>query len=163
MSYTILSLVLLAMAAQSTSRTPKLVMTGQIERVDTLAKSFEMKSQQEVNNQPAVTDGITIGTTIGKLPPTDNRTSTDSPGRTFPDGLPSTRPTFPNDTSRQPRPTIRTRVFIEESTVCKDRSKVILCGELKANDLLQVTGQERSDTRGFGFYATEIVRTRQVK
>lgn len=155
-----------AMAMQAVpAETPKLVAAGQISRVDKLTKSFEMKSQAEVNSQPNVLNGgITIGTTIGKTrtagPNEIQPPSLESPGRTFPGTNPRDRPTI-EDSDRQPRGTLRQMVFLTDKTVCKEGSKVILCDELRVSDFLQVTGDEKSDTRGRGIYATEIVRTRR--
>jgi hypothetical protein len=144
------------------AQTPKLVSVGQISRVDKLTKSFEMKSQSEVNRQPnPLEGGITIGTTIGKTRPGNpNDINLDSPGRTFPGTTPRDRPTLGDDRDQQPRGTFRQTVFVTDKTVCKERSKVILCDQLKVNDYLQVTGEEKNDTRGRGIYATEIVKTR---
>jgi hypothetical protein len=153
--------VLLLRAAQDTSR-PKLTVAGQIARVDSVVKSFELKSQQEVNNQPTLSDGITLGTKIGQTAP-GQRGSLD-PIDTSQPKLPANFPRHPTATDRtEPASSIRTAVFLTDTTVCKDGKKVILCGELKVNDLVQVTGDEKSGTRGFGVYATEVLRTKQVR
>jgi hypothetical protein len=162
---TLSSLLLLAALTLEAAppQTPKLVTTGQISRVDKPTKSFEMKSQAEVNQNPnPLGGGITIGTTIGSTGPFPRTAdpSTDSPGRTFPGGTPRQRPQLGDDPDRQPRGTFRQMVFLTDKTVCKDGSKVIICDELKVNDYLQVTGEDKNDTRGRGLYATEIVRRR---
>jgi hypothetical protein len=158
----VLSHGLLLRAAQDTAR-PKLTVVGQIARVDSLVKSLELKSQQEVNNQPSLTDGITLGTKIGQTAP-GQRGSLD-PINTSQPKLPANFPRRPTATDRTepPASSIRTTVFLMETTVCKDGKKAILCGELKVNDLVQVTGDEKSGTRGFGVYATEVLRTKQVR
>ena len=156
--------VLLLRAAQETSR-PKLTVAGQIARVDSVVKSFELKSQQEVRNQPSLSDGITLGTKIGQTAP-GQRGSLD-PIDTSQSKLPANFPRRPTATDRtdrtEPASSIRTTVFLTDTTVCKDGKKAILCGELKVNDLVQITGDEKSGTRGFGVYVTEVVRTRQVR
>jgi hypothetical protein len=147
----------------------KLITLGQISRVDKQTKSFELKSQAETNNrQDPLRGEITIGTTIGRTAPRTNdpfpRSDPGSggPGRTFPGSTPRERPPLGDDPDRQPRGTYRQMIFMTEKTVCKEqsKSKVILCDELKVNDYLRVTGEDKSDTRGRGIYATEIVRTR---
>jgi hypothetical protein len=157
----VVSHVLLLRAAQDTSR-PKLTVVGQIVRVDSVVKSFELKSQQEVNNQPTLSDGITLGTKIGQTAP-GQRGSLDPIDPSQPK-LPANFPRRPTATDRtEPASSIRTTVFLTDTTVCKDGKKAILCGELKVNDLMQVTGDEKSGTRGFGVYATEVLRTKQVR
>jgi hypothetical protein len=158
----VLSHGLLLRAAQDTAR-PKLTVAGQIARVDSVVKSFELKSQQEVNNQPTLSDGITLGTKIGQTAP-GQRGSLD-PIDTSQPKLPANFPRRPTATDRggDPGPAVRTTVFLTDTTVCKDGKKAILCGELKVNDLVQVTGDEKSGTRGFGVYATEVLRTKQVR
>ena len=157
----VVSPVLLLRAAQETSR-PKLTVAGQIARVVSVVKSFELKSQQEVNNQPTLSDGITLGTKIGQTAP-GQRGSLD-PIDTSQPKLPANFPRRPAATDRtEPDSSIRTTVFLTDTTVCKDGKKVILCGELKVNDLVQVTGDEKAGTRGFGVYATEVLRTKQVR
>jgi len=145
-------------------QTPKLVVVGQISRVDKQTKSFEMKSQQEVNNQSDVfSGGITIGTTIGTSAPAgragSGAPSLDNPARTFPGTTPRSRPTATNDPGRQPPGTFRTMIFVSDTTLCKDDSKVMICDELKVSDRLRVTGDEKNGTGGQGIYVTEIVRT----
>src|SRR5688500_8139242 len=99
---------------------PKVITLGQISRVDKQTKSFELKSQAEVNNNPNVFGGgITIGTTIGTTRP---RTTNDpfprpdpgseGTGRTFPGTTPRERPTLGDDPDRQPRGTFRQMVFL---------------------------------------------------
>jgi hypothetical protein len=158
------SAAILLWLATVAGQTPKLVTVGQISRVDKQTRSFEMKSQAEVNNQPDVfSGGISIGTTIGKTAPagkTDpNPPSLDNPARTFPGTTPRSLPTTTTDPGRQPEGTFRTMIFISDTTVCKDDAKAMLCDELKVNDRLRVTGDEKRGTRGAGIYATEIVRT----
>ncbi len=161
------SCTLLVFAAPEDPR-PKVVVVGQIARVDNPAKSFELKSQQEVNNQHDALDNldsVTIGGTIGKRAPAPGSVgpgspSIEGPGRTFPGNTPISRPTTGTDPDRRPPATIRTTVFLSDSTICKDRTKVFLCGELKLKDRLQVSGDEKTGPRGPGIYATEIIRTR---
>jgi hypothetical protein len=147
----VLSPVIL-LSAQDVPR-PKVVLSGQIARVDNALKLFELRSQQEVNNQPTLTDGITLGTTIGKTAPGS---------RNGIDPIESPRRPIVNEPAR-PVPAIRTTVFLTDTTVCKDGKKVILCSELKFNDLVLVSGDEKSGPRGFGVYATEIARTKQLR
>jgi hypothetical protein len=158
------SAAILFWLASAAAQTPKLVTVGQISRVDKQTRSFELKSQAEVNNQADVfSGGVTLGTTIGKTAPPGktepNPPSLDSPARTFPGVTPRSRPTTTTDPGRQPEGTFRTMIFVSDTTVCKDDAKVILCDELKVNDRLRVTGDEKRGTRGNGIYATEIVRT----
>src|SRR6516165_7571830 len=109
--------VLLLRAAQETSR-PKLTVAGQIARVDSVVKSFELKSQQEVNNQPNLSDGITLGTKIGQTAP-GQRGSLD-PIDTSQSKLPANFPRSPTATDRtEPASSIRTTVFLTDTTVCK--------------------------------------------
>jgi hypothetical protein len=169
MSASVLLVIVLALsempllrATQDTAR-PKLAIAGQVARVDTVLKSLEVKSQQEVNNQPTLADGITLGTRVGKTAP-GQRSSIDPIDTSQPE-LPANFPRRPtvNDRGQSPAPLPRTTVFLTDTTVCKDSKKAVLCGELKVNDLVQVTGDEKSGPRGFGVYATEVVRTKQIR
>jgi hypothetical protein len=149
-------------ASQDSAR-PKLTISGQIARVDTVLKSLEVKTQQEVNNQPTLADGITLGTRVGKTAP-GQRSSIDPIDTSQPE-LPANFPRRPtvNDRGQSPAPPLRTTVFLIDTTVCKDGKKAMLCGELKVNDLVLVTGDEKSGPRGYGVYASDVVRTKQIR
>jgi len=148
-------------ASQDTSR-PKLTVRGQIARMDTVLKSLELKSQQEVNNNPTVADGITLGTKVGRTAPGQRSSTVGDPIDTSQPKLPANGPYSVNDQGKR-FPAVRTAVFLTETTICKDGKKVILCSELKTNDSVQVTGDENSGPRGSGIYATEILRTKQLR
>src|SRR5215831_18487353 len=100
----------IAFSAQNAAR-PKVGLSGQIAAFDIRLKLFELKTQQEVNNQPTLADGITFGTTIGKTDP-KARNDIDPIGT-------SSRPIV-NEPAR-PVPAIRTTVFLTDTTTCKDR------------------------------------------
>jgi hypothetical protein len=109
-----------------------------------------------VNHQPSLSDGITLGTTIGKTAP-GQRGSIDA-----------SQPPHPansavNDRRDPSAPPLRTTVFLTDTTVCRDGKKAMLCGELKVNDVVLVTGDEKSGPKGLGAYATEVVRTKQIR
>jgi hypothetical protein len=157
-----LSHTLLLHATQDSSRA-QLAVAGQVARVDSVAKSVELKSEPAINKKPTLAEGITLGTTIGKTAP-GQRSSID-PIDTSEQKLPANGPNRPptvNDKGTQVRE-VRSTVFLTDLTTCKDGKKVILCGELKMNDFVQVTGDEKSGPRGFGIYATDISRTKQVR
>src|SRR5262245_63078257 len=149
-----------AFEAQQSRQTepPHTAAVGEISRVDKLLKSFELRATDEKVAQPNVlTDGIRIGTKVGNEAPR---------GSVRPAGLPQdpfdprSEPS-PDEVSRDTRAVSRanrTTVFLTESTQCKERTKVILCSELKVTDSVRVTGDERTDKRGKGLYAVEIIR-----
>jgi hypothetical protein len=156
-----LSYMPLLCASQDTPR-PKLVVSGQIARMDSVTKSFELKSQREVNNDATVADGVTLGTKIGRTAPGQGTSVVGDPVDTSQKQLPANGPYSLKDLAKR-FPAVRTAVFLTETTICKDGKKVILCGELKMNDSVQVIGDENSGPRGSGIYATEILRTRQLR
>lgn len=155
-------------------QTVRLVALGSISRVDKTKRTFELTSQKD-NDSPSdvATSGASIGVTIGTTAP-PNTIGTSAPPNSDRRRLP-TDPTGtgrrrngpfsdPSDVFDEPPPkppaaVSRTTVFLSESTVCKERDKVIVCDELRVTDSVRVTGDERREARGKGLYASEVVRT----
>jgi hypothetical protein len=157
----ILVLVLLAVGAFGQQQAPpskiKLVVVGQIAKVDKPKRSVDIRTMREAARERTEPfPEVDIGVRIGRFP-----------DATRPGGSRRDEPVFPDEPSTpdwpEPRRTPQsvTKVFLTEDTACKQEDNPILCDDLKASDSVRVTGEERlSDPRGKGLYATEIIRSR---
>jgi hypothetical protein len=126
----------------------KLVAVGHISHIEKSKRSFEIKSAAEAaeSPRPAGGPGLPSGrfpdATVAWPPRAEPRATSGNP---IPDG------------NRVP-PNAPTTVFVTNATSCKDGEKAMLCEDLKASDRVRVTGDERTEPRGKGLYATEVVR-----
>jgi hypothetical protein len=131
-------------------------LVGEIGRTDKATNSLELLSRQEANGRPDISAGRPQGTvTIGRTAPQGEKRIPGLPPA--PTDLRTDRSTDDRDEENISR-MLRTTVFLTDRTVCKERDKVLLCGLLRTSDRVRVTGEERSEPRGRGLYATEIVR-----
>ena len=141
----------------------KLVSVGEISKIDKVKRSFELRTRRDANDRvdllsDDVFGDIRIGVTLGGTPNADPGRPAPNDPRTFPAGSP---PVGSDDSNSKPLPSvIVTKIFLTDTTACKEGGKVILCEDLKATDSVRVTGDERREARGAGIYATEVVRNR---
>ena len=146
---------LLGLAPQQSASRPsvKIVAVGEVTKFDKLKKSFELKTRESDLLGRIPNGQITIN--VGRLP--------DATQAGYPPREPQRRPGdigVPTGGGRLPEFT-KTTIFLTETTACKGSdNKAMLCDELKSTDNVRVTGDERSEPRGKGLYAIEIVRTK---
>lgn len=134
---------------------PKLISIGKITKVEVATKSFDLTSENKDSSkapqEAAVFSAeVQIGNTGGREPrrPGDSRIPGYDPFEN-PDATPAPKP---------PAHINKTKIFLLENTSCSSGRKPIPCTDLKLNDSVRVTGEEKRTARGKGIYATEVVR-----